>query len=460
MSTISGDLQAKLDLFAQDKKRSVTPEMVANLKACIESSPALVEQMNRAVQEKHLKKFELMTESDPSAGALYDTKDKIIKIAPKALDQSFSMHDLAFVLGHETQHGFNAAECAKAIAAARQDMIGIARSKTEDSYDAPIAAWQQAGRQNEAKASLAGWNAAVGQLRNEGRDVTLESMYTTYRGRARDFVDEISKADGQTAYQLKPGITLNADLSANIDDLSNIAALGRYYYDNPLKTVGFAKSSYANYDGASILSQAIQFERHYGSERMTIDLARHGMSEPVLEKNGIDLGSKAVDRPRHAYIDTSHGQLRAGWFDHTHDARVSANQVHTHVPITPALGEVRERGFDDKNHPDHALYAELRQRLPPETSPDRLTQITLAAKMGGVQPGQITGVAVHEGAVFIRGEVPGERAKIELDTPPPQIQETLRQNDAHDREQALFRTQLHERQQQVNERAQGRAMGL
>lgn len=468
MSEIGSNLQMKMDEFETAlRKDSRTAdnafEMATNLRACIESSPALIEQMNLAATRNHIKGFALMEQGDPSAGALYDSGT--IKIPSRAListpNRAFNIHDMAFVLGHETQHGFNAAERAAAVATAVKEMGRIARSPSEDSYDGPAAAWQQAARNDEAKASLAGWNAAVSQLRHAGQEVTPEAMYKRYEGRARDFVDRLEDKKGQViGYQPKSGINFKDDLSVDVNDPSNIAALGSYYYDNPSRQVGHAKSTYANYTGATIISHAIDRERYYRSDRMTIDLARHGMSEEALERNGIHLGRHLDQQPRHRYVDTSHGLVREAHFDHTRDARVSTGQVHQHVPIAPAIRGSGRGGFDDPDHPQHALHAELKRLLPPETSADRMAQITLAAAQGGLKPGQIASVAAGADALFIMGTVPGDRTKIGFDMQPPPMQDTLQQADTYQRQQALQQTQWQEEQRQISERAQqGSALG-
>lgn len=107
------------------------------------------------------------------------------------------------------------------------------------------------------------------------------------------------------------------------------------------------------------------------------------------------------------------------------------------------------------HHPDHALYAELKQRLPPETSEERLAQITLAAKQGGVKAGQVDSLHIAENPlrVLVSGKIPGDRAQVDLTTPPPSVQETLQRSEAYDQQNAQQLAQWQAQDQQLNQSA-------
>lgn len=460
MKRISQDLEDILSNFALTDGSGVvpaTPEMIANLRACIESSPELVDQMNKAVAEGHLKQFTLM-KTDGIAGGMYDGDNKTMLLSEKSLtatpDRPFDIEDTAFVLGHETRHGLNWAERSAATAAIRKDMIRIARDPDIDSYDGPMAAWQQAARVDEASSSLSGWNVAVSQMRHAGKDVTLQSMYEEYQGRANNFVDKVTDTQGNVQrYELKDGLTLRDDMTVDINDPSNIAALGRYYYDDPQRQVGHAKAGYPNHTGATVLSQAIEYERLYKSDRMTLDFAKHGVTEEAMERNGISVSRNIRTDPEHEVIDTSHGMAVERRLHHTYDATANREWAHQHVPIEPGLAP-RRRGFDDPDHPDHALYQALKERLPPGTSTDRLAQITVAASRGGVTAGYLQHVDVRDDAVFVSSQLPGDHARIDLTTPPPPQDETLQQAEQLQQQRQTQQLQW----QQMEQQAQGQMM--
>ena len=103
------------------------------------------------------------------------------------------------------------------------------------------------------------------------------------------------------------------------------------------------------------------------------------------------------------------------------------------------------------HHPDHALYAELKQRLPQETSEDRLAQITVAAKMGGVKPGQVDRIHIDDSLhLFVSGNRPGDRAGVDLAAQLPTLQETMQRSQAFDQQQAQQLGQFQAQQQHIN----------
>lgn len=105
------------------------------------------------------------------------------------------------------------------------------------------------------------------------------------------------------------------------------------------------------------------------------------------------------------------------------------------------------------HHPDHALYAELKQRLPQETSEDRLAQITLAAKMGGVKAGQVGSLHVVENPLrmIVSGKIPGDRAQVDLAAPPPSMHETLQHSETYDQRRMQQVAQWQAQDQQLNQ---------
>lgn len=109
------------------------------------------------------------------------------------------------------------------------------------------------------------------------------------------------------------------------------------------------------------------------------------------------------------------------------------------------------------DHPDYRLYSELKQVLPTGTSEERLAQITVAAKIGGVRAGQLDGVHIDEQSmqIFVSGKVPGNRCCVDLATPPPSLQETFQRSEAFDLQQAQRFAQFQAQQQSINEQNPG-----
>ena len=117
---------------------------------------------------------------------------------------------------------------------------------------------------------------------------------------------------------------------------------------------------------------------------------------------------------------------------------------------TPRYQDMQQSSIPP-HHPDHALYAELKQRLPQETSEDRLAQITVAAKMGGVKPGQVDRIHIDDSLhLFVSGNRPGDRAGVDLAAQLPTLQETMQRSQAFDQQQAQQLGQFQAQQQHIN----------
>jgi len=82
-----------------------------------------------------------------------------------------------------------------------------------------------------------------------------------------------------------------------------------------------------------------------------------------------------------------------------------------------------------------ALYDELKQHLPAHLPEDRLAQITLAAKEGGIKAGQIRTVLVEQDTVYVAGRVPGMLGQVDLSRPAPPLHDSLQRSAALDQQQ-------------------------
>jgi hypothetical protein len=359
MSNISPQVQAVLDRFA--RQPGVTPEQVTNLQATIDSSPPLVKQLNAAVQDGHLKGFQLL-QGGTNAGGEFDPASQTIRLPPGMLTtqqkRPFNMAESAFVLGHELQHAFNRLDVAKADITFRNDVLAKAKDKSPaNDYTPDIDARLAASRRDEARAEIAGWNALVGQIRAAIPNATLGDVYKKNNARMSDFIDESSGSP--PTHTLKPNLTLNADMSMS-DTPANIEAMGQNYFDKAPEMAGIGyrgTSDYVNYYAAAAISYAARVDSTYAKPRngveprMIVDMNRLGLSEKLLEENGLFLG-RGSPAPK-PYLDSSQTPHTPRAFDHTH-------QSHTHTPVAPSGGA---RTPADPEHPDHAMLEQIRSHI-------------------------------------------------------------------------------------------------
>lgn len=359
MPQLSRQSQALLTSFGQ--QQGVTADQVRNLGAVINSSPALIDEVNAAVAAGHLTKFQLLP-AGAHAGGTYDGRDKAINLPASALTMTgpraqTQANDLAFVLGHEIQHSFNHAETQQAYATFSSE-VEVAASTTHD-YTGPIGKLIAANRRDEASAEIAGWNALAGRVKAANPQATLAEMHgATWR--AADFV---ARTPGLPAsYAAQPNLTIDADLTI-APTAANVEAMGQHYFDKAPSRTGLGhhgNSDYANYYGAYAVGVASQAEQRHrvpgAAPSMTLNMARLGLSEKLMEENGINLGA-GTPAPQ-PYLDSSTQPPSQHRFDHT-------SSTYTYVPISAREFEhsrghhgnlSAEKTPDQPDHPRHRLY--------------------------------------------------------------------------------------------------------
>ena len=327
MTTLSPRAQAVLEQFGQQP--GVTPDQISNLQRVIRNSPPLVVQIEAAISEGHLRQFALLPPGS-NAGGTYDGSTKTINLPASILSTQVAngRHDsaeLAFVLGHEIQHGFNYSATSQAY-----QQFGLdARSAASSSHDYTdaIGTLIASNRRDEASAQIAGWNALVGLVKTEKPDADFSDIYNASR-RAGDFVESID--DPQRPHVPRSNLSFEPDLTLRASSV-NLEGMGQNYFDKSgeISRLGYhGRSDYPNYYGAYAVGVVSRLEAANAQPgappRMTINMDRLGLSEQLLEENGIHLGS-GEPRPQ-PYWDSSTTPPTLHHFDHTHT-------THTHIPI-------------------------------------------------------------------------------------------------------------------------------
>lgn len=372
MTTLSPQAQSVIEQFGQQP--GVTADQLLNLRRVINSSPPLAAQFDSAVLAGDIRHLSLLPPG-VNAGGTYDGSTKTINIRPSILsnpnDQPFDAAELAFVVGHEIQHSSNHAAKQAAYAQFNEDARAIAAS-THD-YTTAIGNLISANRKDEATAQLAGWNAVAGMIKAQNPNATLEEMYDS-SARARAYIRSVPGPPA--SHEMLSSLTVNQDLSLSSTP-ENIEAMGHYYFDKPgsVTRIGHnGNSDYPNYYGAYAVSVASQLESANTppgtATRMTINMARLGLSEQLMEENGINLG-RGSPAPQ-PYWDSSTSPPLLRHFDHTHT-------THTHIPISaqeyekqsaaqpmpagPSLESVHGAGKSQLTSADQQLHDQIREKV-------------------------------------------------------------------------------------------------
>ncbi|QNH17838.1 hypothetical protein HEP74_02994 [Xanthomonas sp. SS] len=368
------------------QSQAVTPNMVTNLQATINSSPVLANEMKRAVttidssnsrdRQQHMLLENFAPLSGTVAGGTFNPADKTMSIPPSTLGPSpsqFNRHnavDLTFVLGHETQHAFNQVSMAPAYRQFDEAAKAIARDNDPiNDYTVPIENLIGSNRQDEAKAQISGWNALIDRVRQHDPAANLTTMMNVPSNRMKDFVKPDPSNAGQA--QALPGLSFNADGSLPMTP-ENIATQGRVYFDKAARgtpglpldqttSIGFyGDSDYPNYYGALALNRAIKIDRENAhpvrgvEPQMHLNMQRLHFNETLLERNGITLPQATAATPQ-AYWDTSTTPPTPGLLQHTRDS-------HQHISPTPELDppQTGRAQPGDPGHPNTPLFEKIR----------------------------------------------------------------------------------------------------
>ena len=369
MNQINPQLQKILDDFAQNSlPNGKNSNEYRNLIAVVTASPVLNERLNTAAEKGYLDK--LAVNKNPNAGASYNAEETRISINLSQLKKLTKQKSLIFQLGHEIQHGFFYYEQGhketENRVLAEIDKISESNAKRKD-YTRPMKTLQDAERNDEALAMIAGWNAVVSyEQKLQGKTkLSLQEIVGDGFGYEQYFLDEklydlYQNNDPKGKIIPTKGLKFNPDMTVS-DSQKEI--LARTYYDqSPQKArLGpHGESDYRNSYATRVIGYIVR--KHYAHDpkaNLVIDMKGLGLDERLIERNGLNLGA---ENRREAYYDKSHPKTPQ-YFDHT----INGDNQFEHVPITNPKSETKEQNYPYslKNMPEQAqkLHAQITDKF-------------------------------------------------------------------------------------------------
>lgn len=297
-----------------------------DLAKLLEVSPDLKKRILDSVDKGYLTQFQALPANSGTGGS-YDPSAKAINVPMNVLQKASTSErdkgELIFVMGHEIQHSFNAAATKKIT----QDFLDgtkvLATSKASPhDYTKVTEDFIQASRKDEASAHIGGFNAIASQARKDNPKATLEDIYSTAPGRMQDFIT-VSGTPGNYNYVMKPGLTVDADMSMPYSK-DNVAAMGKYYFDKSAKESMLGSNhnlDYTNFYGSWAVNVAgnnekayqdyyHKIDKKYATPEVQFDMKRLGLQQDLINQN-----VKFSDNKAFSYVDTSDGKKKAATFD-------------------------------------------------------------------------------------------------------------------------------------------------
>lgn len=313
-------LQDVLNDFSREQ--GVMPIQVQNLEQAIAQTPALQEAMRRAVELQELQQLDFL--SDANSAGSYNNKTLRISESDLHFSADPKEHEkdkleLISTLAHETQHALNSSRSKQTWQTFREEITALAQSgQPVIDYTRPLQKLQQMEIWDEATAEIAAWNAVVSHLqhKNPQQPVTLQDIYAKYL-RAAGFVNESAPdANNNRTYTMNPGFVLNADMTLDASNPANIQAMRQYYFDPSFSMGECGNADYRNlYARRALWDVQQKHMQHAPDAQMMLDMPALGLSERLLEENGMPVPTSSGQMP---YVDRQTPQV-ARVFDHTYE---------------------------------------------------------------------------------------------------------------------------------------------
>lgn len=335
--------EQKLDTIIKDfgdTNKTADNNPGEDLRKLLDDSPDLKKRILDSVDKGYLKSFKALPPNTGTGGS-YSPTEKAINLPMDILKEANTFPEkkgeLVFVMGHEIQHSFNAAATKKTTQDFLDGTTILAKSKASPhDYTKLTGDFIQASREDEASAHIGGFNAIVSQAKEKNPKATLKEIYDTAPRRMRDFISPGAPPDFN--YTMKPGLTLNADMSMPYSK-ENVAAMGKYYFDKTAEQSKLGPNGnldYTNFYGSWTIGvvgnreKAYQdyyhkTDKNYAAPEVHFDMKKLGLDENLIKQN-----VKFADNKAFSYVDTSDGKNMPKLFNPV----ANANIQHPENPVT------------------------------------------------------------------------------------------------------------------------------
>ncbi|MGO4703238.1 hypothetical protein [Dyella sp. 2RAB6] len=208
------------------------------------------------------------------------------------------------------------------------------------------------------------------------------------------------------------------------------------YGDDEMRRAEYVKDMGVAYAGAISAAPQVDPNRiHRGADRYAFDPHSkewlHEVAGPVSDPKE----RAELDAARQVRLEREQKAHEIHPADRFRDLASSPFALAGREPAAPAVHEPGTSAKLAARDIAPALYDELKPQLPATLPEERLAQITLAAKEGGIKAGQVRAVLVENDTVYVAGRIPGMLGQVDLGKPAPPLQDSLQRSAALDQRQ-------------------------
>lgn len=412
--------QPAIDQLLHAQRRE-DPARAEEIASAIDSSPQLRQMLEKAHANGDLARIVV---DRPEAGrgpGTYSARDRDISLQPDpfhaAADPASgftrqNLHDsLVMTLGQQASLALGRDQTLADDRTFRQQvrerLVGGEEHQYID-FTAPVGARLEAFRMQSGEAGRAAFNALSDRIAHTTGQAPDGATLARRAAAAEAPCMRHAPGEGRLPDGLAP------DARGQIPS-SQREAMARCHFDSPYVRLGPGDGAdHRNYAASHILGnlQYVLRNADRSDQPVRIDLQDLGLDAQRIKDVGLYFGlpGRGMD-----VLDQA-GRQR---FEFRQNRHIPVDNGMVLPSPRDPLGAV-DTGAGPADPLQQHVRQSLEAQLPPGTAlPDlRLAQLTAAARQAGIQPGESIGVAMHDGAMVIRGAHPTHVARVELDAAP------------------------------------------
>ncbi|AMP13279.1 beta strand repeat-containing protein [Collimonas pratensis] len=293
---INANLQNRLDAFAASaaiqQLGGTTSVAYQDILSALQNSSTLTTELNAAANSTFPGTFSAFGILDATSHSGAAFQNGVLELKVSAIGSTLSEGDLVFQMGHEAQHGLNAADMQTSKTDFMNDVTALAASSAPQDYTTLLQTRQTQEANNESTAQIAGWNAYVNYVDTTTQAGSTPNYKTSYL--SAYFFD----ANGN----LNPNLTFNDDHTVTATPANIAAERNAFFYNSAASLGANGNESYPAYYAGDNVAYIANTLAQAGKSGFTLDLASMHIDPVQLQQ---DLVNNAKNTTPITFTDSS-----------------------------------------------------------------------------------------------------------------------------------------------------------